>query len=342
MANIITRPTREALIRGPRIGLQGLIGWELIHSRTGLVVASSGVEKDGSTKLHPNLITNVGLNAIGTGAGTNTDTQLSNLINHCAVGTDNTAPAVTQTALGNQVGTRVTSTGGFASSNGVGDANAYAWRRFYRVFLEDNANGNLTEVGYFNAATDGLMFNRQLLKDDLGNPTTIVKTSEHQLRVILEYRLYGMIDSDTEVGVVIGGSPYDVSTRQISYSGLPDGFGAWSAGISGSPSGATPKARAWESNTLPGFGSVFSGSASVGSAHSLQGYTDATHYRDAIFTWEPSVGNFATGVGGIAWSFINAGLFVSTEFFASAFVPKIPKADIHRLRLTTRMSWARV
>src|SRR5690606_11810156 len=157
--------------------VEGYFTVELIHARTGLV----------KRRLHfRNLITNAGLDALAGGTG------ISSLINYLAVGTGSSEPNYTDTTLNAEVA-RTNSTGGFADSDamvGSGDLVEY-WRRIRtRVFGQNEANGNLAELGFFSAAQGGTMWNRQLFRDELGNPTAITKTNEDQLRVRYEYRVY--------------------------------------------------------------------------------------------------------------------------------------------------------
>jgi hypothetical protein len=146
---------------------------QLIHARSGLVAKELRFR---------NLVMDVGLNFLGA--------SKVDALSYFAVGTSSTAPNVAQVALGAQVGI-TNSDGGFADQASTwGAGNAYIYARRTRVFTEAQANGNLTEVGVFDAASGGTMFCRSLLKDSGGTPTTIVKTSEFQLRIDYEIRLY--------------------------------------------------------------------------------------------------------------------------------------------------------
>ncbi|MGB9866710.1 MAG: hypothetical protein ACPLPR_02225 [Bacillota bacterium] len=69
---------------------------------------------------------------------------------HMGIGTGTTAPAATDTALGAEVGTRVTVTK--SRSNNVLTLSA--------TFGAGNGTGAITEAGIFNAATAGTMYSR--------------------------------------------------------------------------------------------------------------------------------------------------------------------------------------
>lgn len=94
----------------------------------------------------PNMVVTVGKNWI-------VDRMLSNgsaVMSHMAVGSGNTAPALGQTALTNQLA-RIP----FNSINQVGNTVT-----FVAVYNAGVGTGSLTEAGIFNAATNGTMLAR--------------------------------------------------------------------------------------------------------------------------------------------------------------------------------------
>lgn len=100
-------------------------------------------------KTVPNLIVTTGKNAIASRlAGVATG-----VMTHLAVGSTSTAPDVSNTTLGVQLGTRaaLTVSGGAASGNQV---------TFTATFIAGNATGAITEAGIFNASTAGTMLAR--------------------------------------------------------------------------------------------------------------------------------------------------------------------------------------
>lgn len=104
------------------------------------------------------------------------------LIKYCAVGTDNTAPVVGDTALGTEVG-RTSTTYQTEELNRTTDG-VYELTR-YIEFDFDEANGNLTEWGFsYDAAGPGLLFNRALFLDGSDSPEVVTKTSDYKLRII--------------------------------------------------------------------------------------------------------------------------------------------------------------
>lgn len=304
--------------------VEGYFTVELIHARTGLV----------KRRLHfRNLITNAGLDALAGGAG------ISNLINYLAVGTGSSEPSYTDTALNAEVG-RTNSNGGFGDSEamvGSGDLVEY-WRRIRtRVFTEAQANGNLAELGFFSAASGGTMWNRQLFRDELGQPTTITKTSEDQLRVTYEYRIYPPWD-DVVQEIEVNGVPIEVVNRpQGVANGLYWGSSNVNSALNGLGVVGTSSLYALETDTLPGRSGSASGTSANASSHAVQSYTPGTFYREREARWEPSVANFATGIG----VFFSYAAGANSIAFASKVTPRIMKQNTQRLIVMERWTYAR-
>lgn len=169
---------RERTPPPARVGasLRGWVRWGLIDR--------SGQEVRGGEG--PNLITDQGLDQIATqrlyasppaGGG-----SWFHIIRYCAVGTDNTAPTVSDTALGTEVG-RTDTTYQTEELSRTSDG-VYELTR-YVEFDYAEANGNLTEWGFsYDDAGPGLLFNRALFLDGGGSPEVVTKTSDYKLRII--------------------------------------------------------------------------------------------------------------------------------------------------------------
>jgi len=302
--------------------VEGYFTVELIHARTGLV----------KRRLHfRNLITDAGLDALAGGA------RISDLINYLAVGTGSSEPSYTDTTLNAEVA-RTNSNGGFGDSDamvGSGDLVQYWRRRLTRVFTEAQANANLAELGFFSSSSGGTLWNRQLFRDELGNPTTITKTNEDQLRVTYEYRVYPPWD-DVVQEIEVNGVPVEVVNRPQSVAS--SSWGSWNSGnpaLNGLGVVTTSSLEASETDTLPGrSGSPPSGTSA--SSHTVQSYTPGTWYREREARWEPSAANFATGIG-LFVSVVNNGGIT----FASKVTPKIMKQNTQRLIVMERWTYAR-
>src|SRR5690606_24522050 len=223
------------------VAVEGYFTVELIHARTGLV----------KRRLHfRNLITNAGLDALAGGA------TISSRINYLAVGTGSSEPSYTDTTLDAEIA-RTNSNGGFGDSDamvGSGDLVQY-WRRIRtRVFNQNEANGNLAELGFFNAAQGGTMWNRQLFRDELGNPTAITKTSEDQLRVTYEYRVYPPW-GDVVQEIEVNGVPTEVVNRPLRVANNSQwGSGQNTSALVVLGAMGTDGLTAYETDTLPGRG----------------------------------------------------------------------------------------
>jgi hypothetical protein len=277
-----------------------------------------------------NIITNNGLDFPTNGAPT---TQLLYL----AVGTGSTSPLATNSQLEAELSPvgRTNLTGGFVDVVGYNASPEYHYVRRTRTFFESQANGNLTEVGFFTAASGGQLFNRQLFRDSGGTPTTITKTNQEQLRVTYELRLQPP-QADVVGTVVISGVTYDYTLRPVA---VPQLWG----NLFNQGWGTTqlPRMRVAESDVLlarndstPGAPTtVESTSGSSGS------YAAGQHYRDSTQVWEPGSANFATGIGSI---FMLGPTNDHSMCFQAVVSPKIPKTNLHRLSLTVRTTWGRV
>lgn len=192
---------RRRLIEGeliaPKARIQGIMTVELVRADNGLVARRLRF---------PNLIVDAGMNALAT-----TDIGISGgLTNYCAVGTGNSAPANAQTQLDTEVA-RTNNAGGFVEERGVDGGLAYTWWKRTRVFTTAQANANLSEIGFFQSSSGGTMFARQLIKDELGDPTVITKTDEYELRVIYEIRWY--VPAEVEYSALIDGVSRTIRTR---------------------------------------------------------------------------------------------------------------------------------
>jgi len=107
-------------------------------------------------------------------------------INRCSVGTGNSTPIPTQTTLDNVKAT--TTVRKATSSSYVTTGEPYFWYRFTWSFGIGVAAGNISELGL--GWTNSNLWNRALVKDGAGQPTTITVLADEYLDVISEVRLY--------------------------------------------------------------------------------------------------------------------------------------------------------
>lgn len=315
-------PKSETVMGGPRF--EGWITVERIHARTGDVTFRSHFR---------NLITDAGL--IGLGA----TFSLYNLV-YLAVGTGNTAPTVSQTALGGEIG-RTNFDNGVSRVEAMGPGNAY-WRCiFSRLFTEAQANGNIAELGMFNASSGGVMWMRQLMRDTLGAATVLTKTSADQLRITYEIRQYWpTVDQVTTA--TINGIDYTFTMRPCNVTN-PFAWGPGSGTVNGTlymfgSDRSAVYVDAIDGATLTAAtGAGIAGTAANATSYTAQAYSSPNLYYDYTAIFDPGVANFATGIGGLAGSGITRG----SRQVQIAIAPRIPKLNTQRLTLQLRTTWGR-
>ena len=105
----------------------------------------------------------------------------------CQVGSGSSTPTPSQTQLDNKVAHTSTWRD---RTTGVNIDDGYYWGREVYRFNAGVATGNLSEIalGWSTGSTD--IWNRSLIKDINGDPTTITVATDEFLDVFVEYRLY--------------------------------------------------------------------------------------------------------------------------------------------------------
>lgn len=304
----------------PKVGVKGRVKAELIDAKSGLIKRC--LEFD-------NLIVDTGLNGWW-GEGL----TLPTLIDECAVGTSNVTPAVTDTGLGAFLAS-TRSNGGTADVHGWRSADGRWEYTRTRLFVESEANGNLTEFGMGNYLLSRY-WSRALFKDATGNPTTITKTSADQLRITYTLYIYPQATPVSSV-ITLNGVNYTIDVQTVdadtaSVSRFGEFYQRYSYSING---------RASEVYAMGNVESApAAGTSATVSSWGPYAYTAGNFYRDVHLTWEPAVANFPTGIqGGFLKTSDGSGNGVYMGF---VFTPKIPKVDTERFRLVLRFSWGRV
>lgn len=146
-----------------------------------------------------NLITDFGWNRIANLGQTNLNGTVLQL------GTSNTPPAVTDTALGAFVAQRGGPANGTVGT-GTDVIGAYTYTRASYAFAQGDVVGNIAEVGWKINSADVSISSRSLVKDGLGNPAIITVTSIDQLTVTYELRYY-RDPLDVTSSVTVAGVP---------------------------------------------------------------------------------------------------------------------------------------
>jgi hypothetical protein len=233
-----------------------------------------------------------------------------------------------------------------------------------RQFNETQANGNLTEIGFWTQASQGVLINRTIFKDPEGLPTTVVKTNRDIMNVRYEWRIYPPMQ-DITGSVVINGTTHTLQVRPMMINGAhswgaevvphPSTFnlygfanhnygllwnlGYWNESINwANVLTAHEQASALDNELRPhrdGYGWM---GFVVNDTVFYKPYIGGTFFRDAVSSWGPSVANFPSGIG---YFTVKCTHFFADRHHQIRITPKIPKVPGQRLTITTRISWNR-
>ena len=178
------------------------------------------------TGFFPNVITNLGLDAIGNDM---------NLFNYCSVGGGNSKPLNTNTKLDNflAVGSQISSESKY-DYDPVRDTEFYKCSRTVGYRFEGLGNKNISEVGLVGDYASGQhpAYTRTLIKNSAGEPTVITVLSGEILE--LQYRLWQVFDvkdKDQVVTAMIDGVevPFNVKIRLAGVGGNLGGSWSYAA-----------------------------------------------------------------------------------------------------------------
>ena len=177
------------------------------------------------TGFFPNVITNLGLDALG---------NTHNLFNYCAVGGGNSTPLNTNTKLDNPlaVGSQISSESKY-DYDPVRDTEFYKCSRTVGYRFEGLDNKNISEVGLVGDYASGHpAYTRTLIKNSAGEPTVITVLSGEILE--LQYRLWQVFDlkdKDQVVTAMIDGVevPFNVKIRLAGVGGNLGGSWSYAA-----------------------------------------------------------------------------------------------------------------
>ena len=152
-----------------------------VGARFKLVARKASTEEiTRETEWFKNIVLDTGLNRMSVGTW----------IDRVRVGSGNSTPVASQTQLDNTIASTSTVLSGSELTSKQTTTSPYyaAAKRTYR-FAEGVAAGNISEVGC-GWGTGLALWNRALVKDLNGNPTTITVLSDEFLDVIVEVRYY--------------------------------------------------------------------------------------------------------------------------------------------------------
>ncbi len=274
-----------------------------------------------------NIITNVGLNALGTSRPTS----------KLCLGTGTNVPAATDSTLQTFVNDSDTSGagGGFDPLIGVdnnvapyGRSNTFAYR-----FNIGSLNGTFSEVGV-SATSDGTaLFSRALVVDAGGSPTTITVASTQQLDAYYKLSRFPPL-VDTTNTFTIGGVSY-TATGRAAFAG---GSSTWDPiELFGTPSDTSVGANGSLgviTGGLTGQTATFSGGTGA-----LTAYVNNSLELHSSVSYTTAQGNIAGGINSILFYWGNQSRRPATfKYVLNGHIPK----DINKtMILNFMLNWAR-
>ena len=305
----------------------------------------------------PNLITNVGLDQM----------FLGDWLSCIMVGTGSSTPAVTQTALDDEI----TASKDFRSivyyDRDATSNPAWVQDKVTARFNIGWAVGNLSEVGvgwytgsWTSSATkkpvgvDTSVFSRALILDEFGDPITITVVEDDILDV--EYTLTLFVDTSLrEKTLSIGGVSRSIAARPISIATnnswriftirstttAPFSLPGQKIHMEGYRSPVVDETHYSELLPVNGTSATPGGYDSPSSISLIK---DTNYRQDGIYTWNTGVGNVSNGIG---WAFLTTGnqnnfhKYGVTTTYMFKIDPPIPKTASNNLDLRYRISVAR-
>ena len=187
-----------------------------LHGEVKVIVKRADGTVRLDTGFFPNVITNLGLDAIGND---------QNLFRFCAVGGGNSTPLNTNTKLDNflKIGSQISSESKY-DYDPVRDTKFYKCSRTVGYRFTGLDNKNISEVGLVSNDDPGQhsAYTRTLIKNSSGNPTVITVLSGEILE--LQYRLWQVFDlkdKDQVVTAMIDGVEVPVNVK-IRLAGVGD------------------------------------------------------------------------------------------------------------------------
>ena len=294
--------------------LGGFFRFEAVNADTG--------EKRLLSDWHPNLITNDGLEQIGSGY----------VIGSVQVGSGQTSPNVNDTALAAFVA-QTSAVLGSSQVIGASPTEPYYGftRRTFR-FPMGAAQGNLSEVGIRGLASN--LFSRSLIKDVNGNPTTITVLANEFLDVTYELRVYAPT-ADVTSQFTIGSDTYDCTVRAAHCGNLNFWYPSLASHGASAITGTGPGAQGCTVYNGD-IGSVTQGpSGTPGYCTVTQRtYTANNKYLEVDCDLDLNSGNLSGGIRSLRFT-SNIGSY------QAQFNPPIPKDNLRSLKMIVRFHWAR-
>jgi hypothetical protein len=299
-------PLRQPIVLPLRFGVSGEYRIE-------------AVRPDGTRRLladwFPNLIVDVGLDAIGANASLGGPP----FIGWCRVGTGTDLPAVGNTALQAQVASTASLVASTNTNSGSVPYFAESTRTYQ--FGVGAAAGNLAEVGVGSGSTGPNLFSRARILDVNGNPTTITVLSDEFLNVSYRLRMYAPA-ADRLGEFFIGSAAYTYTARASSANSWSLNSTLWFSSSVGAYSGNI--------GTVTSQPTGFLANGPV----TLANYTAGNFYRDLSAVWAPNSGNgthrsYLLGTNALG-------------IYQYEISPTIAKTSLDQLTMSFRIGWQRI
>lgn len=284
------------------------------------------IKPDGTKRVladwFPNLITNIGLNRMGTN---------SSWMSSCQVGTGNTTPTVTDTSLAARIAG--TSTRQSTSFTAQPSAPYYTTRTNVYRFTAGATEGILAEVGvgWSSTASDS-MFSRALILDGTGTPTTLTMLADEILDVTYALRIYPPA-SDISGSVTLRGTNHTLTIRAMLVTAT--GTNGWYNDETGII------ATIWTASSQTFYdGAIGAVTGSpAGSSSNANSATNVTYVANsftlaAVVTAGLANANFGTGITAFR-------LKMGFVAYQIGFSPAIMKTSSDSLVLNVSHTWAR-
>jgi len=290
------------------------------------------VKSDGTERIladwFPNLILNSGLDRIG---------AASDWINYCQVGTGNSTPSITQTALDNT----------FASSNSYysdlsGNSGASPWytytRRVYQFTAGTTSGEDLKEIGIGWGATGDTLFNRALILDVLGNPTAVTVLDDETLKVTYLFKRY--INEEDTTGSITVTETYNYTadtyttynwTGRAAYMG---DINYWPAIFYAKSAYSTLQVLTYNGSLSSYMYIPSSPSGTATTTEIISAYVPGSYTTTWRYDWSTAQGN---AVGGISAMLVKIG----GGLYQVGFIPSIPKDTGDIMSITFQCTWGR-
>lgn len=293
------------------------------------LVLNEGTKRERSTPWFDNLVLDSGLNRLGLRAGA------PSIFANISVGTGTTAPANSDTTLQSFVASVANLNVDSATNLG---ASTYAGVVVvHHTFAQGAVVGNIAEVGIGWASGGGSLFSRARVVDGGGSPTTLTVVALDQLTVY--YKLTNTpVVTDLASSVTISGTGYSYTCRLASAASFMNNMSNELSATEGLAIPTVNQSQVYPStSTLGALTSTPSGSSLSPCTTAVSAaYTAGNFYIDNTYTWGPTAGNAAGGIGAMLLGNSN-----QTARFQWAFSTPIPKDNTKTLTLIVRWAWSR-